>query len=235
MSANAEHGEQAKPETSHAWDAVAELMAGQARVRLGPYSSYWMRHSPRRTLHYLAYYKFAAKLIGKPKRVLDAGCAEGLGTWLLAQECGGEVLGVDLDEELLDIARNNWPDARIRFAGGDFLQQRWDPAWDALVSFDVIEHILPEHVPLWWRQVTSCLRHDGLAIIGTPSEISQRFASEISRRGHVNIYTPERFEAELRTHFHHVFLFSAHDEVVHTGFAPLAHYHIALACRPRRS
>ncbi|HEY9841290.1 MAG: class I SAM-dependent methyltransferase [Candidatus Sericytochromatia bacterium] len=215
------------------WDEVTDMMQGHAPVELGPYTSYWMRRSPRRTLHYLAYYKFAAKLIGTGKQVLDIGCAEGLGTWLLACECAGLAQGIDLDPELLAIAAANWPDPRVRFVCGDFLAQDWQADWDAAVSFDVIEHILPEHVESFWQQLRSGLRHDGIAIVGTPSEISQTYASEISRRGHVNIYSGERLEAEMRRHFHHVFMFVAHDEVVHTGFLPLAHYLIAVGCRKR--
>lgn len=220
------------------WQDVSDLMQGQSAVKLGHYTSYWMRHSPRRALHYLSYYKFASKLIGKPRRVLDVGCAEGLGTWVLAVECGGQVTGLDMDAELVDYARHNWSaeeDARIRFETGDFLKAEAQAPYQALVSFDVIEHIVPEQVPRWWAQIKVQLSHDGLAIIGTPSEISQTYASEISKKGHVNIYSAERLRAEMLEHFHHVFMFAAHDEVVHTGFMPLAHYQIALGCRPRRA
>ncbi|VFM95981.1 MAG: hypothetical protein BECKG1743D_GA0114223_101368 [Candidatus Kentron sp. G] len=37
----------------------------------------------------------------------------------------------------------------------------------------------------------------------------------------------------MRAHFSHVFLFAANDEVVHTGFMPMAHYYIAMGCRKR--
>ncbi|PKL74927.1 MAG: class I SAM-dependent methyltransferase [Candidatus Melainabacteria bacterium HGW-Melainabacteria-1] len=216
------------------WDEVAGMMRDEERVQFGPYTTYWMRHSPRRALHYLAYYKFAAKLIGADKQVLDIGCAEGLGTWLLACECGGLVEGLDLDPELVGFARKNWSDPRIRFECADILTTQLTSQWQALVSFDVIEHILPDHVENWWAQLHSALSHDGIAIIGTPSEISQQHASEISRIGHVNIYSAERLEAEMREHFHHVFMFAAHDEVVHTGYLPLAHYLIAVGVRPRQ-
>lgn len=215
------------------WDNVAEMMSQERPVGLGRYTGYWMRRSPRRMLHYLAYYKFAAKLIGADKRVLDIGCAEGIGTWLLAKECGGFALGLDLDEESIGTAQANWNHASVAFETRDFLEAASAPDWDALVSFDVIEHILPEHQELWWQKLTGSLRHDGVAVIGSPTEISQVYASEISRRGHVNIMSGDRFEAELQRCFHHVFMFSAHDEVVHTGFRPLAHYQIGVGVRPR--
>ena len=33
-------------------------------------------------------------------------------------------------------------------------------------------------------------------------------------------------------HFRNVFIFSMNDEVVHTGFYPMAHYLFALCCHP---
>ena len=38
----------------------------------------------------------------------------------------------------------------------------------------------------------------------------------------------------MQRHFHNVFLFSMNDEVVHTGFSPMAHYLLALCCTKRR-
>lgn len=217
------------------WNTVSEMMQGQSAVQLGPYTSYWMQHSPRRTLHYLSYYKFASKLLDKKEHVLDVGCAEGLGTWVLTKETEAQVLGLDLDPELIGIATQNWVDPQLQFECGDFLKRSFSNHYDAFVSFDVIEHILPEHQEKWWQQVTAALQHDGIAIIGTPTEISQQFASEISRRGHVNIYSPERLEKEMKKYFQHVFIFAAHDEVVHTGYMPLAHYQIVVGCQKRES
>jgi hypothetical protein len=37
----------------------------------------------------------------------------------------------------------------------------------------------------------------------------------------------------LGRHFYNVFLFSMNDEVVHTGFFPMAQYILGLACSPR--
>ena len=68
-----------------------------------------------------------------------------------------------------------------------------------------------------------------VAVIGTPSLESQRYASETSRAGHVNCKSAPDFRAALRRYWRRVFLFSMNDEVIHTGFYPMAHYLIALA------
>jgi 2-polyprenyl-3-methyl-5-hydroxy-6-metoxy-1,4-benzoquinol methylase len=207
------------------------MPASGSAVTLGRYISYWFEKTPRRALHYFSYYKFAARMIGKEKRVLDIGCNEGLGTWLLAKECGF-AKGVDLDDQAVKVAKENWKDESIDFECADFLQLQPQP-WDALVSFDVVEHILPEHVDSFFADITQNLVHNGIAVIGTPSLEGQQYASQVSKAGHVNVYSFERLEAQMSRHFGHVFMFSANDEVIHTGFPRMAHYLIAVGCRKK--
>jgi SAM-dependent methyltransferase len=219
------------------WQGVADLMQGRLgdrRVRFGRYVSYWFDSTPRRALYSLSYYKFAAKLIGAGKRVLDLGCSEGLGTWLLAVECGA-ARGVDLDRDAIAVARSNWEsDDRIEFACEDFLEHG-QGRFDAVTSFDVIEHVYPEHAGGFLSRLRESLTHDGIAVVGTPSEEGQRYASAVSREGHVNCYTGQRLQEAMSEHFEHVFMFGANDEVVHTGFLPMAHYLLAVGCKPRSS
>lgn len=219
-------------ETKSNWLSATELMQEQKPIALGRYASYWVHHSPRRMLHCLSYYKFAAKLIGKSKRVLDVGCNEGLGTYLLGKECGF-AKGVDFDEEAILTAQNNFSDDCVSFSTNDILNFPQEEIYDAVVHFDVIEHIYPKHVHSFWEATLQRVSPEGLVILGTPSEISQTFASEISRRGHVNIYSPQRLEEEMSRYFEHVFLFAANDELVHTGYLPLAHYLIAVGCKKK--
>jgi len=167
-------------------------------------------------------------MIGQEKRVLDVGCNEGLGSWVIAKECG-YCKGLDFDEVAIETARNNFD---LDFSCEDFLESE-PGSYDAVINFDVIEHIYPEHASAFLSKIADNLHDNGVAVIGTPSLISQQFASEISKKGHVNIYSHERLEKELKEHFEYVFLFAANDEVIHTGYLPLAHYFIALACKPR--
>jgi 2-polyprenyl-3-methyl-5-hydroxy-6-metoxy-1,4-benzoquinol methylase len=114
----------------------------------------------------------------------------------------------------------------------DFLRER-PGDWDGVVNFDVIEHILPENAPRFLKLVAENLTPHGVAVVGTPNITGQVYASEVSKAGHVNVYSAERLEAEMRQVFAHVFMFGANDEIVHTGYAPMAHYLIALGCKRR--
>jgi 2-polyprenyl-3-methyl-5-hydroxy-6-metoxy-1,4-benzoquinol methylase len=219
-------------ETKSKWEPVTRIMDGINPIELGRYASYWYHKTPRRILHCLSYYKFAAKMIGHDKKVLDVGCNEGLGTYLIAKECG-YAMGVDFDEEAIATAKKNYTGPFINFTCEDIIAKKPTDLWDAAVSFDVIEHITEEHTDGFMTAISSHLKEEGAVVIGTPSEISQTFASEISRRGNINVYSPQRFEALMQNYFDEVFLFAANDEVVHTGYLPLAHYLIALCCKKK--
>lgn len=209
------------------WDVVAQKMKEIKLLKLGKYASYWMRQTPRRMLHSQSYYKFASKMIGTQKRVLDIGCNDGMGTFLLGKECGF-ALGVDFDEEAIASASSNFSDETVSFLCKDFMEFTSEQMFDAITNFDVIEHIYPENAKKYISRACDLLTNYGVYILGTPSKISQEFASEISKKGHVNIYSYQRLYKELSPFFQHVFIFSANDEMIHTGFSELAHYFIAV-------
>ncbi len=220
-------------ESKSNWSCVTEeLMQEVPEINLGRYASFWFHKTPRRVLHCMSYYKFASKLIGKGKRVLDVGCNEGLGTFLVGKECGF-AKGVDFDEDAILQAQKNFNEPFVEFEAGDFLKSEDTGDWDAVINFDVIEHILPEHAHDFIEGIAKELTPEGLCVIGTPSKISQDFASEVSKKGHINIYSHEKLEAEMREHFEFVFMFAANDEVVHTGYLPLAHYFITVGCKKK--
>lgn len=219
-------------ETKSNWDAVAQTMTDSHSIQLGKYGAYWMNCTPRRMLYSLSYYKFASKIIGKQKRVLDVGCNEGMGTFLIGKECGVAV-GVDFDEEAIQAAEYNFSCPFIKFFACDFFLYRNETCFDAVISFDVIEHIDSSNETRFFQNLVKNLTKEGLCVIGTPSHISQNYASTVSRKGHINIYTPERLEAIMREFFDCVFCFSAHDELVHTGFLSLAHYLIVVGCKKK--
>jgi 2-polyprenyl-3-methyl-5-hydroxy-6-metoxy-1,4-benzoquinol methylase len=214
-------------ETKSNWTCVANFMKNHPQINLGRYVSFLAHQEPCRLLHSLAYYKFAAKLIGQNKRVLDVGCNEGLGTWILSKECGF-AKGVDFDQQAIETAKINFPYPQVEFANIDILKAKPNPTWDAVINFDVIEHIYPEHTDLFIESIKNQVTNEGLIIIGTPSLISQQFVSQITRKSRVNIYSPEKFEAILRKYFEYVFIFGANDEIVHTSYLPLAHYLIGI-------
>ena len=97
----------------------------------------------------------------------------------------------------------------------------------------MLEHIPAEREDVFIKNITAALDAHGVLIIGMPSLESQAHASPPSRAGHINCKRGPDLKALMERHFHNVFMFSMNDEVVHTGFSPMAHYLLALCCTKR--
>ena len=92
----------------------------------------------------------------------------------------------------------------------------------------MLEHIAPAQEDAFLRNVLASLDPRGMLIVGMPSLESQAHASPQSKIGHVNCKSGNDFRSGMQRYFSNVFLFSMNDEVVHTGFYPMAHYLIAI-------
>ena len=173
-------------------------------------------------------------LSGK-KRVLEVGCGDAFGTRLVRQETGS-VTAIDFDPLFIQdaSARSEDDPWECTFRVHDILSGPVAGGFDAAFSLDVIEHISPAEENLFVRHIAESLSKNGVAIIGSPSLQSQAYASKGSREGHVNCKDGKNLKRLMETQFENVFLFSMNDEVVHTGFHPMAHYLFTL-CAGRRS
>lgn len=185
---------------------------------------------PKRTLFTLARYKFVAKMLAGYKDVLEVGCADAFGTRLV-QQAVGHVTAVDFDPVFIEDAQQranpHWP---LKLGVHDMLTGPVDGAFDAVFSLDVLEHIETQFERKFIQNMIAPLRNSGVAIVGMPSLESQVHASAQSKAGHVNCKTGEALRELFLEYFDNVFLFSMNDEVVHTGFSPMAHYLLVLCC-----
>jgi 2-polyprenyl-3-methyl-5-hydroxy-6-metoxy-1,4-benzoquinol methylase len=94
----------------------------------------------------------------------------------------------------------------------------------------VIEHIAKEQELRFVGNIVKSLTPHGVLILGSPSLESQAYASPLSKAGHVNCKDARGLRGLMQQFFHNVFVFSMNDEVVHTGYSPMAHYLLALGC-----
>ena len=97
-----------------------------------------------------------------------------------------------------------------------------------------MEHIPAAQEQTFLRNIVSSLNNDGVLIVGMPSLESQAYASPQSKAGHINCKHGPDLRSLMEQFFDNVFVFSMNDEVVHTGFSPMAHYHLALCCGKQR-
>jgi len=195
---------------------------------LGRHWSYNLHDDPKRLAFVLARYRFAARMACSGKKVLELGCSEGIGAPILS-EFATKYTGVDMDGSAVFSAKTNFSGTKCRFFEGDFLGKKYG-IFDSIISMDVIEHIHAKFEAQFFSTVQKNLGIDGICVVGTPNIAAEQYASPTSRLGHVNLYSADRLAKSMRTIFHNVFIFSMNDEIVHTGFAPMAHYLIVVGC-----
>lgn len=218
------------PSEKQLWNQVTDLF-GNYSVTWDDHWSYNFRNDPKRLGFVLARYKFAAKMGSKNRSVLELGCGEGIGATILAEQAH-HYTGVDLDEKAIVSGKRNLPEEDFTFIYEDFMGKKFG-TFQTVVSLDVVEHIFPEHEEIYFETISKNLVPNGITIIGTPNITAASYASEASNLGHVNLFSQERLKTTLEKHFHNVFSFGLNDELMHTGFAPMAHYLLCVACNKR--
>lgn len=203
------------------------------QVRMGLMSGATWQEDPRHLGFTLSRYKFVAKMFEGLPKVLEIGCGDGFSSRVVAQAVGS-LVATDFDPAFIQDAEANVGNADgLHFRVHDLLEGPLGGDFDAVFALDVLEHIPPQHESTFITHAAKSLKDsNGVAIFGMPSLESQQYASEESALGHVNCKSGSDFRALLRSHFYTVFLFSMNDELVHTGFSPMAHYLIGLCVGP---
>ena len=201
-------------------------------VTLGQATSQAYIGDPRMIAFIAARYKFVAKILEGRPTVAEVGCGDAFGAPIVAQSVQS-LLCTDIDRETLELNATRCPAKNVKFAYHDFSQGPLSEPVSAIYLVDVIEHIYPSEEEVFVRNLCGSLTANGVAILGTPNKAAEAYASENSRHGHVNLKTGQTLRAMGAAHFGNVFMFGMNDEVVHTGFAPMAHYLWALCVGPK--
>jgi SAM-dependent methyltransferase len=125
------------------YDRIAEKFAAQ-----------WLNHPPMDALETFV------RLLGRRAAVLDAGCGPGHHAHFLST-CGHDVIGVDLSEGMLRIARRRTP--RVAFARMDMQALRFPAAsFDAIWCAAAAIHVPREEIVALLRGFREVLRPDGI-------------------------------------------------------------------------
>jgi ubiquinone/menaquinone biosynthesis C-methylase UbiE len=114
------------------------------------------------------------------KKMLDFGCGAGAST-LIFLRCGAtNIIGVEVDEMLLDIARSRLNDffqdgyqlKRIEYINDKYSMPFADQEFDIVWAQAIMEHVLPDQRKLILKELWRVLKKDGLLIIfGTPNRL----------------------------------------------------------------
>jgi SAM-dependent methyltransferase len=147
-------------------------------------------------------YTVAASSIQPGAPVLDVGFGEGYGAEILATS---NYIGVELDEEIVALARARYP--KFRFERYDGVHLPRGP-FDLVVSFQVVEHVRdPEP---WLAEISRVTNH---AMFTTPNRVHRLpDGGRPWNRYHVREFTAGELRALLAPHFD--------DVIVHGVSAP---------------
>jgi 2-polyprenyl-3-methyl-5-hydroxy-6-metoxy-1,4-benzoquinol methylase len=215
------------------YQSSLDIREQQGLTTLGLMTNQAWYDDPKRLAFTFSRYKFVAKMLTGRRSVLEVGCADAFGTRIVRQFVD-HVVAIDFDPVFVaDVQSRTEPRWPIECFQHDMLSGPISRRFDAAFSLDVLEHISPDHERVFLKNIVDSLQPHGVLLIGTPSLESQAHASAISQAGHVNCKTSSQLADLCGEYFHNVFMFSMNDEVVHTGYAALAHYLIAL-CADRR-
>ena len=193
-------------------------------VVLGPYTSHMWRTNPKHLGFLFARYKFVSKMLNGKKNVLEIGCGDVTGIPLVAQSVG-HVYCTDFEPLLMEDNKKRLKHFKnISFSLLDITKKSFLPRCNGAFSLDVIEHIPPSIEHKYFQNICKSLTSDAICIIGTPNITAHQHASEASRHGHINLKSYQDFQKFLEKYFVNGLLFSMNDEIVHTGYYPMAHY-----------
>src|SRR6185312_9467077 len=206
------------------YQCCLDLRKQQGLTTLGLMSNYMWHNDPRHLTFLTSRYKFVAKMLSGCRHVLEVGCADAFGTRIVRQEVE-RLTATDFDPVFVEDAKRRMEDRwKFEVVVHDMVEKPFPGKFEGAYALDVIEHIPATVEDKFVQNIAASLEPHGVLILGSPSIQSQAYASEASKAGHVNCKDGPGMKALLKRHFDNVFVFSMNDEVVHTGYHPMAQY-----------
>lgn len=117
------------------------LQAHSFTYRLAGYLSHKVEEDGLHPKHRIMnYHKFFVDNVSENDTVLDIGCGNGALTYDVARKAK-KVVGIDLNERNIEIARSRFSMENIEFIHGDALTNLPDERFDVIILSNVLEHI----------------------------------------------------------------------------------------------
>jgi 2-polyprenyl-3-methyl-5-hydroxy-6-metoxy-1,4-benzoquinol methylase len=209
-----------------AYIPLFEIKNSDIKLVMGKNSTCIYLTDPKLILFTLAKYKFASKMIGSNKKVIEVGCMDGF-TSIFLKSYVENLTSIDFYKDHIEHAIRNYGFIKnLNFEHLDFLNSTYLNEFEALVTFDVLEHIDPNQADLFVKNCSYSLIENGICIIGMPSVESQVYASDVNKNSHINCMSVENANKLFGNYFRTILNFSMNDEIIHTGYNKMAHYNI---------
>ncbi len=144
-------------------------------------------------------YHFASNL-AKNKVVLDIACGTGYGSYYLIKNGAKKVVGLDISEEAINYAKNNYKNLNLTFITGDSKKLPFkNEHFDIIVSFETIEHV--NEYKKFLNECKRVLNEEGVFVCSTPNKrYTSTFINEVNPY-HVKEFYPEEFQNLINEYF----------------------------------
>jgi len=157
------------------------------------------------------------------KQVLDAGCGDGYGSAYLAKKAKF-VYGIDYEPEVVAKAQNKYQADNLKYLPMDALKLEFkDQEFDIVCSFQVIEHIPEELIPVYLGQLKRVLKSEGVLYLSTLN-LDKVMKSPLTYRknpAHCKEFRLEELRSALSGAFSQVTVYGMHLSLPHKFFLRL--------------
>ncbi|MUG89181.1 glycosyltransferase [Paenibacillus timonensis] len=164
-------------------------------------------------IEHLQRYEMLREIV-KGKRVLDAACGEGYGSFILSQHAFS-VTGIDVSSESIANAQSKYKNIQLDYIVASIERLPFDDgSFDIVVSFETLEHVDEAIQQRFMSEVRRVLSPDGALIISTPNKKYYSDLSDYHNEFHIKELYKDEFKQLLHQYFKHVNLLSQRFEVV---------------------
>lgn len=186
-------------------------------------------------MEHIARYEYAAESVRG--RVLDLGCGVGYGAEIILDltepNYVSEVVGVDIDENSIQYAKEMYGYLKARFHVADIRSDDLPEQlglFDSIICFEVIEHLKEDLAVI--ENIFRMLQPEGELIISTP--FGQGKGKPCACAYHVHQYKEEEFRALLDPFFH-VEMYGQRDTVIERKQEGMKYYLMIACCKRKKN
>jgi len=195
-------------------------------ISLGKHTSQAFKDDPKHLAFSMSRYKFVSKMLEGYDSVAEIGAGDGFQSEIVRHNVKNLTL-IDVGEHNKKDYLN-WNYNPANYLIHNFIKKKLNKKFKGIYLIDVLEHIPKSLEKKFIKNIKHSLKKNGTVIIGMPSLESQKYASLLSKLGHVNCKNKYKLRNFLYNFFSNVYMFSMNDEVIHTGFDKMSNYIFAV-------
>lgn len=148
---------------------------------------------------HLERYRFLGPYV-KNNKVLDIACGVGFGSRLIMEAGASQYVGVDISEESIQYAKQQFRSENVSFIAGDVCSFKSIKSFDVVICFETIEHVSCYRSAL--NNLFSVLSPCGVLIISSPNRLitspkALHLADKPVNKFHTQEFTPNELVNEL--------------------------------------